>query len=67
MTKDEIKEYYKLVSEINSHSDVLDVLRNAIELIEKQEEMLIMYKKTLRMIRRSQNDVTSHLIGEKHV
>ena len=67
MTKEEIKKYYKLISDIVPYSQDLLVIKEAIKLIEKQEEMLLMYKQTLRMVRRSQNDVTSHLVGEKHV
>jgi hypothetical protein len=67
MTKEDFIEYVKnsLAHEGYTHDN--EILVRAVELMYEQDKKLIMFKQVVRMVRKHQDDVTGHLVGEKHV
>ena len=61
------EEWVKNSLAYEGYTEENEMFVRAVEIMKEQEDMIIMFKETLRMVRRSQNDVTSHLVGEKHV
>lgn len=59
-TPEEFEEYVKISLAYEGYTEKNEMFVRALEIIKEQKERLYMLECAMKMIRRTQNDVTSH-------